>query len=130
MLDESALSQDKIRRLPLTESNLSRHGVSEKGWVRRDMLARTAALFGAGHLFLSASDAQNPSPDLALLNYALSLENLEAAFYGQGLKRFASTDFDNAGFMQNLGTVIGQDVYAYLSLIRDHEAAHVRRYGR
>jgi rubrerythrin len=101
-------------------------GASEKGWGRREMFMRSAALFGAGTLLTSSLSAQSPPTDVTLLNYALTLENLEAAFYTQGLAQFASADFGNSTFIQNFGAVIGGDVYAYLSLIRDHETQHVR----
>jgi rubrerythrin len=80
--------------------------------------------------------------DLEILNYALTLELIEATFYTQGLARFNSADFQNADFARALRTASGitatvpasgetgtglvQDVYAYLSLIRNHEQAHVR----
>ncbi|MEJ7605499.1 MAG: ferritin-like domain-containing protein [Bryobacteraceae bacterium] len=79
---------------------------------------------------------------MAILNYALTLELLEATFYTQGLARFSSADFAQATFAQTLRTASGvsteappsgasdtglaQDVYAFLSLIRNHEQAHVR----
>jgi rubrerythrin len=90
------------------------------------MLMRSAALFGAGPLLIGSLSAQTTTSDVTLLNYALSLENLEAAFYTQGLTQFSSADFANSTFIQNFGNVIGGDVYAYLSLIRDHEEQHVR----
>jgi rubrerythrin len=90
------------------------------------MLVRSAAVFGAGPLLISSLRSQSTTTDVTLLNYALSLENLEAAFYVQGLAQFSSVDFGNSVFIQNFGTVIGGDVYAYLSLIRDHEEQHVR----
>lgn len=96
--------------------------------TRRSMLARSAALFGAGPLLVRSLSAQTAPPDLTLLNYALSLENLEAAFYIQGLTQFSSTDFANSTFIQNFGSIIGGDVYAYLSLIRDQEQQHVRTF--
>jgi len=61
-----------------------------------------------------------------MLNYALTLENLEVAFYAQGLAQLSSADFGNSTFIQNFGSVIAGDVYAYLCLMRDHEAQHVR----
>jgi rubrerythrin len=93
---------------------------------RRELLLRSAALFGAGALLTESLSAQGPPTDLTLLNYALTLENLEAAFYTQGLTQFSSTDFGNSTFTQNFGSIIGGDVYAYLSLIRDQEMQHVR----
>ncbi len=90
------------------------------------MFVRSAALLGSGPLLINPASAQSPSPDVTLLNYALTLENLEAAFYAQGLLQLSSTDFANSTFIQNFGSVIGGDVYAYLSLMRDHEAQHVR----
>ncbi len=50
--------------------------------------------------------------DIAVLNYALTLEHLEYAFYRDGLDQFNAGDFDNG-------------VYARLIEIRDHEQAHV-----
>src|ERR1051325_2565853 len=93
---------------------------------RRELLLRSAALFGGGAVLTEALNAQAPPTDLTLLNFAMTLENLEATFYAQALSQFSSADFNNSTFIQNFGTIIGGDVYAYLSLIRDHEAQHVR----
>lgn len=68
-----------------------------------------------------ATASTNGSPaangDLDLLNYALSLEHLEHAFYRDGLKRFDAAAFKAAkqpdGLLQELGS------------IRDHERDHV-----
>jgi len=110
----------------VSESKVSLQETSEQGVGRRELLFRSAALFGAGTLLSSSLNAQTAPTDLTLLNFALSLENLEAAFYTQGLAQFSSTDFNNSTFIQNFGSVISGDVYAYLSLIRNHETQHVR----
>ena len=86
--------------------------------------------------------APSPANDLTILNYALTLELLEATFYTQGLARFTLADFQNSDFYRALQSASGvsatppasgesdtgltQDIYAYLSLIRNHEQAHVR----
>jgi hypothetical protein len=110
----------------VSESKVSLQGAPQKGVGRRELLLRSAALFGAGAVLTSSLSAQSAPTDLSLLNYALTLENLEAAFYTQGLSQFSSVDFANSTFIQNFGLAIGGDVYAYLSLIRDHETQHVR----
>jgi hypothetical protein len=100
--------------------------------------ASTAILRGQG----PSSPAPSAANDLALLNYALTLEYLEATFYTQGLARFSPADFQTSNFYRALQTASGvsatppvsgetgtglvQDIYAYLSLIRNHEQAHVR----
>src|SRR5665811_651251 len=50
--------------------------------------------------------------DIDILNYALTLEHLEYAFYRDGLAGFTSSNFDTG-------------VYDNLILVRDHEGAHV-----
>jgi hypothetical protein len=52
-----------------------------------------------------------------VLNYALTLEHLEHAFYRDGLEEFTAEDFTAAGYSAN--------VYDYFGLIRDHERDHV-----
>ncbi len=49
---------------------------------------------------------------IAILNYALTLEHLEAVFYRDALDTFTAEDFD-------------EGVYDLLGMVRDHEAAHV-----
>ncbi len=52
-----------------------------------------------------------------VLNYALTLEHLEHAFYRDGLQEFTAEDFMAAGYADN--------VYDYFGVIRDHELEHV-----
>eukprot|EP01088_Endostelium_zonatum_P005266 TRINITY_DN167_c0_g1_i2.p1 TRINITY_DN167_c0_g1~~TRINITY_DN167_c0_g1_i2.p1 ORF type:complete len:503 (-),score=135.62 TRINITY_DN167_c0_g1_i2:22-1530(-) len=63
-----------------------------------------------------ATDDQNQN-DYLTLNYALTLEHLEAAFYREGLARFSAADFQAAGY--------DSSVRPYISLIGAHEDAHV-----
>jgi hypothetical protein len=58
------------------------------------------------------ASAQQLETEVDVLNYALTLEHLEATFYRQGLETFGPDDFE-AGVFDNL------------VLVRDHEAAHV-----
>jgi len=52
-----------------------------------------------------------------VLNYALTLEHLEYAFYRDGLEAFSADDFTSAGYADN--------VYEWFGTIRDHELEHV-----
>jgi hypothetical protein len=52
-----------------------------------------------------------------VLNYALTLEHLEYAFYRDGLATYAADDFTAAGYTAN--------VYEWFGIIRDHEREHV-----
>jgi hypothetical protein len=110
----------------VNKSKIGTQETSRSDLARREMFTRSAVLLGAGTLLAGSLSAQGAPTDMTLLNYALGLENLEAAFYTQGLVQFSSADFGNSNFIQNFGSVIGGDVYAYLCLIRDHEAQHVR----
>jgi len=56
--------------------------------------------------------------DIDILNFALTLEHLENAFYTQGLSRFTQQDFVGAGFPDWS--------YGRFKQIAAHEAAHVK----
>ncbi len=77
------------------------------------------AIGGAAAMAMASSPAltrlvaaQAFEDDIDILNYALTLEHLEYAFYRDGVAQFSADDF-NAGVFDNL------------TLIRDHEDAHV-----
>ena len=53
-----------------------------------------------------------------VLNYALTLEHLEYAFYRDGLEMFSADDFRAAGYADN--------VHEWFGIIRDHEDEHVQ----
>jgi len=55
--------------------------------------------------------------DIAILNYALVLEQLEQFFYNTYQNNFTSADFVAAGFTN--------ETYTYFSLIQSHENTHV-----
>jgi len=93
---------------------------------RRSFLFGSAKLAGSGALALAFAAGPSPltllsglaqtqidvSTPTGVLNYALTLEHLEASFYREGLAGFKASDFA-AGVFDNLG------------LIRGHEADHV-----
>lgn len=64
-------------------------------------------------------------PDVPLLNYALTLEHLEYAFYRDGLNNFSEEALMNADALSEFGETVRMEVPKYLETIRDHEEAHV-----
>jgi len=99
---------------------------------RRSFFAKTALLFGASAFGSQIASAQQtnltppPINDVDILNYALALEHLEAAFYVQVGNRFTASDYANNIYAPIFGSVINSNVASYVAAIRDHELAHVQ----
>ncbi len=100
---------------------------------RRQFLQRSAAA-GAGALALAVGSsntalAQEASSDdvsdLDVLNFALTLEHLEYAFYRDGLARFDQSDFASAKTLQGFSSRVRKDVRPNLVDVREHEETHV-----
>lgn len=101
---------------------------------RRDFLKKGAAVTAAG-LGLSAGvgtvgasgDDDEKSGDEYIdgLNYALTLERLEATFYSRGLDEFSEDDIVGSDFGQRFGDTIQSTMYERLDEIHQHEHAHV-----
>lgn len=114
---------------------------------RRGVLRGAVAAAGGGALAIAAIPgaaglrsllAQDFNDDLEILNYALTLEHLENAFYRDGLNQFNEEDFmdalaeaaedEDAGDSGDVAEIDDEDevsVYARLEEVRDHEQAHV-----
>jgi rubrerythrin len=65
------------------------------------------------------------NPDVPVLNYALTLEHLENAFYRDGLAEFSDEELMNASVLSEFGEQIRMEVPASLATVGEHEAAHV-----
>jgi rubrerythrin len=107
---------------------------------RRKFLAGSAAALAGGALMAvpGAALADNHKgkkhrvTDVEILNYALTLEHLEATFYTQGLKEFDKGDFEkyfknNKPYRkQGIKDLDGGAIYEEFVRIREHEQTHVK----
>ena len=97
---------------------------------RRKFLTGSAAALAGGALLAvpGVAQAHNPptSPtDIDILNYALTLERLEATFYRRVLARFNQSQFENADIFDGLGDYLRRNAYENFQRISEHEDTHV-----
>ena len=81
-------------------------------------LAGSTVAFAQDDATPEASPVEEENPfggPIDVLNYALTLEHLESAFYAEGLETFGTADIEALGFLPN--------VYDSLAEIGAHEAA-------
>ena len=100
---------------------------------RRSFLQKSAAI-GGGALALAlggsskalAHDASDDdTSDVDVLNFALTLEHLEYAFYRDLLDRFDEKAFKKSKTLNDFANRTREDVRSNLVDIRDHEETHV-----
>jgi rubrerythrin len=73
----------------------------------------------------TSSPSPEPAPDVPILNYALTLEHLENAFYRDGLEEFADDELLAADTLSAFSETVRMQVPEYLAAIGAHEKAHV-----
>ncbi|MDQ3542100.1 MAG: ferritin-like domain-containing protein [Chloroflexota bacterium] len=102
-------------------TNALEQAQTRRGALRTSVLAAGGAaaltLSGPSVLGLRSAMAQEFEGPIDVLNYALTLEHLEAAFYRDFNAEFSMEDFEDAGF--------GSNVRGRFDSIEAHEAAHV-----
>ena len=97
---------------------------------RRSFLTGSAAALAGGALMAvpgmaKAHTTPEPPTDVDVLNYALTLEHLEYAFYRDGLRKFDEQDFRSSNLFSGSGNLLRPTVYENFKRIRNHEYTHV-----
>jgi len=83
-----------------------------------------ALALGAAGSSAAAAGSEQPS-DVDIVNYALTLEHLEYAFYRDGLEEFSESEIAHAKSVRRLTEGVQYSVTDLLEVVRDHEKAHV-----
>ena len=99
---------------------------------RRSFLTGSAAALAGGALMAVPGMAMaHTTPrrvtDVDILNYALTLEHLEYAFYRDGLEKFDEQDFRSSNLFSGSGNLLRPTVYENFRRIREHEDIHVKK---
>jgi len=121
---EQTTSDDSSRRSFLSRSAIAGGALLALGGGTGMALADHEEGEGQGHESESAFDDVEGT-DLDVLNYALSLEHLESAFYAQAMETFSEDDFVNADELEGLGDEMRQAVYEHVQTAGQQEESHV-----
>jgi hypothetical protein len=109
--------------------------IDVKGVTRHSFIARGAltagAVYGLGAVgpFVKQAVAQEGGGDVDILNFALTLEYLEAAYYTQGLKQVGGLSGDAKGLATEIRDNENEHVDALASTIEDLGGTPVKAPG-
>ncbi|WP_435181622.1 ferritin-like domain-containing protein [Halorussus sp. AFM4] len=112
-------------RIETVTENLGRAFDSRRGFLKKGAAASAAGLglsAGAGSAAASGDSGQKY---VDTLNYALTLERLEATFYSRGLGEFSEDDLVESDLIDDFGEPVQSTLYEQFEAIESHEEAHV-----
>lgn len=100
---------------------------SRRSFLRRSAAAGAGALalaVGSSNTALAHDGTDDDFNDVEVLNFALTLEHLEYAFYRDGLERFKQKDFKRSK-LNGFSNRVSSQVRPNLEDVREHEETHV-----
>jgi rubrerythrin len=107
------------------ESTDDQSGFSRRGILGGLGAAAVAAVLPVAASTGGANSTDTQPSDVEILNFALTLEHLEYAFYRDSLQQFNERDFQRSELLEEFGFGMRFTARDYLGTIRDHEEAHV-----
>ena len=112
-------------------THLDNVGMAQAATSRRKFLVGSAALLAGGALMAvpgvaKAHITNEGVSDVDIINYALTLERLEATFYRRVLNRFNEREFERANIFDGLGSYLRNRTYQNFLRISEHEDTHVQ----
>jgi len=131
------LDEERTERSPATDS---RAGFLRKAGIGGAAVLGGSALLGGTARAARAGDPNDKVSDVDVVNFALTLEYLEASFYVQALgsgkntlppgvaggsAKFSKGAITGSKQLKGLGGRVRSSGYGYLSQVRDHEVTHV-----
>ena len=95
-------------------------GINRQTFILRGALA-AGAVYGAGAVtpFVREAIAQDMSGDVEILNFALTLEYLEAAYYEEALSKVSGLSGDAKALAQEIGANENEHVDALTAAVKD-----------
>lgn len=132
-------THERAERIAKSISERREDGSSRRSFMTRSAVAGSAlvGLASATGIGLAQEDGDDQSgddgaafddvggTDVDVLNYALTLEHLEDAFYEETLGTFSEDDFANADALEHMPEDMSRSAYSYVQTVGEHEAAHV-----
>ncbi len=118
-------SEERSRRSFLARSAIAGGSLLALGGATGSVLGQEDGDSDDGPEEMTASFDDVEGTDLDVLNYALSLEHLENAFYREGLEMFSVEDFVVADSLESYDEERRMEVYDRVETIAEHESTHV-----